>query len=94
MIQDSGGSPVKKAIIFTDKNRGEASRISPAVFEAVAQYDFRGHQEMRCTLIIIFITSNYIHVVETLGTSCCVASLDSEDFASLSNELLMFNKKL
>ena len=40
------------------------------------------------------ITSNYIHVVETLGTSCCMASLDSEDFALLSNELLMFNKKL
>ena len=39
--------------------------------------------------IIIFITSNYIHVVETLGTSRCMASLDSEDFASLSNECLI-----
>ena len=44
--------------------------------------------------IIIFIMSNYIiHVVETLGMSRCMASLDSKDFASLSNELiLMFNK--
>ena len=41
-------------------------------------------------LIIIFITDNYIHVIETLGTSHYVASFDSEDFASLSNELLMF----
>ena len=45
---------------------------------------------MRCTLIIIFITDNYIHVIETLSTSRCMASFDSEDFASLSNELLMF----
>ena len=60
--------------------------------DLVAQYDFRGHQEMRCTLIIIFITDSYIHVLETLGTSRCMASFDSEDFASLSNELLIFNK--
>ena len=47
---------------------------------------------MRCTLITIFITDNYIHVVETLGTSHCMASFDSKDFALLSNKLLMFNK--
>ena len=36
-------------------------------------------------------TDNYIHVIETLSTSRCMASFDSEDFALLSNELLMFN---
>ena len=30
-----------------------------------AQYDFRGHQEMRCMLIMIFIISNYIHFLQT-----------------------------